>query len=664
MQRFAFALHCDLRRYAPGGLRITASARFKTHHEKLLFECLKTAFAAFVLLSLTLPVCAQKEVVTVANWRVHAGDDPAWARPDFDDSQWETIEYRQMNAHGLAGGTRCYRASFQVPAGFAGQELAVGMGPLEEVYDLFIDGTLVGHYGNWLPTPRGPFPRHLVFPIPPGVLKGPVGHIAIRQWRGASGLFWQTFGSAGTFGFDHPPQIGLKAAIEPQEQLHLMAGAVQNLPWDLADVLLLFEAAIGFVLFSVQRRKPEYLYLCMYCLLWSAPFLVSIPLVANGSVMARSWGPVVLFSLPIFADAFSLLFLAALCPPFRRILQFGAIVLSFLAIVAGYSLAEQSYTAALLSMRGSNWCLSLFVLVAIWALLMDRSFGSFSIAFCLLLNTMGWFLPPAISAVHAGPFVIDVRSVPAVVMVFVTLLVLYLRFRDEQVRHAAIDQDLAAARRMQELLLAGSAEQPSGFTVDAVYRPAREVGGDFYRTVALEDGSLLVIVGDVSGKGLDAAMLVAVVLGSLANETHRSPASLLAYLNSAVMGRTGGGFITACCARFYPDGRVVLANAGHISPYVDGRELQLENGLPLGVSADATYSETEIQTDGAALTFISDGVVEARDARGELLGFERVAGLISRTAVEIADAAQRWGQEDDITVLLVTLTAQLEEATA
>ena len=99
---------------------------------------------------------------------------------------------------------------------------------------------------------------------------------------------------------------------------------------------------------------------------------------------------------------------------------------------------------------------------------------------------------------------------------------------------------------MQEQLLSGSAENPAGFVVDAVYRPAREVGGDFYRTESLEDGSLLVIVGDVSGKGLDASMLVAVILGSLANETNRNPASLLAYLNRAAMGRTAGGFITAC----------------------------------------------------------------------------------------------------------------------
>jgi serine phosphatase RsbU (regulator of sigma subunit) len=88
---------------------------------------------------------------------------------------------------------------------------------------------------------------------------------------------------------------------------------------------------------------------------------------------------------------------------------------------------------------------------------------------------------------------------------------------------------------------------------------------------------------------------------------------------------------------------VVIANAGHISPYLNGREVQLENNLPLGIAAQTSYSETAIQTAGT-VTFLSDGVVEARDAKGELLGFERMAALTARPAAEIADAAQRWGQ--------------------
>ncbi|MGA8042422.1 MAG: PP2C family protein-serine/threonine phosphatase [Terracidiphilus sp.] len=653
-------------------------AGFRLRHQKRHFRYLTKAFLAIFLLSLALSATAQKEIVTVTNWRVHAGDNPAWAKQDFDDSQWAKFDYSQINLPGPATGTRWYRASFQVPADFAGEELAVGMGPLEEVYDVYVDGVLVGHYGSWEPTPHAPFPRHLVFSLPPGLLKGPIGHIAIRQWRGAAGLFWVTFAMSGYMSFSHPPEIGSKLAIQALERLHPAAGAIQDLPWTLTHVFFLFAALISFVLFSVQRRRVEYLFLGVFCVLQGGPPLIAIPLETSDSVMGQSWGPVLIFFLAILADAFSLLFLACLCPRFRRILQIGAILAGIFALAAAFSLGDQSHAATLLWQYGRTYCLAIFDLVAMWGLFQDRRRGSFAIASCLLLNAAGWGWGVAAMKLHAiaprlylpvviaaGPILIDLRSVPGVLFVFVTLLVLYLRYRDEQARQAAVDQDLAAARRMQELLLAGSAENPVGFAVDAVYRPAREVGGDFYRTAALEDGSLLVIVGDVSGKGLDAAMLVAVVLGALANETHRnpSPASLLASLNKAVMGRTGGGFITACCARFYPDGRVVLANAGHISPYLAGREVMLENGLPLDISPDATYGETAIQTDGA-LTFLSDGVVEARDAKGELLGFERMAALTAKPAVEIVEAAQRWGQEDDITVLTVKQVGRLEAVNA
>ncbi|MGD0893896.1 MAG: SpoIIE family protein phosphatase [Terracidiphilus sp.] len=82
-------------------------------------------------------------------------------------------------------------------------------------------------------------------------------------------------------------------------------------------------------------------------------------------------------------------------------------------------------------------------------------------------------------------------------------------------------------------------------------------------------------------------MLVAVLPGSLANEAHRNPASLLESMNRAVVGRTGGGFITACCVHFFPDSRLVLANAGQSAPCLDAHEIETDTGFPLGVSVDA-----------------------------------------------------------------------------
>jgi sigma-B regulation protein RsbU (phosphoserine phosphatase) len=95
------------------------------------------------------------------------------------------------------------------------------------------------------------------------------------------------------------------------------------------------------------------------------------------------------------------------------------------------------------------------------------------------------------------------------------------------------------------------------------------------------------------------------------------------------------------------------ANAEHLSPYLDGKELPVEPGLPLGIVADGTYGESTFATSGRTVTWLSDGVLEAQSPSGELLGFERMAALTVKPAAEIAEAVQRWGQEDDITVLTV-----------
>lgn len=103
-----------------------------------------------------------------------------------------------------------------------------------------------------------------------------------------------------------------------------------------------------------------------------------------------------------------------------------------------------------------------------------------------------------------------------------------------------------------------------------------------------------------------------------------------------------------------PDGKLTI-NAGHIAPFVVGKELMLENGLPLGLAAESTYAECTFElAPGEQLTLVTDGVVEARDKAGVLLGFERSAALSTQPAEAIASAAQKFGQEDDITVLTLS----------
>ena len=112
--------------------------------------------------------------------------------------------------------------------------------------------------------------------------------------------------------------------------------------------------------------------------------------------------------------------------------------------------------------------------------------------------------------------------------------------------------------------------------------------------------------------------------------------------------------MTCCALRIEADGSATIANAGHLPPYWNGAEVEVDSGLPLGIDAGAEYSETRFAVEEAGhLTLVSDGVVEARSAVGELFGFERTRMISGEEASAIAAAAKAFGQEDDITVLTV-----------
>ena len=168
---------------------------------------------------------------------------------------------------------------------------------------------------------------------------------------------------------------------------------------------------------------------------------------------------------------------------------------------------------------------------------------------------------------------------------------------------------------------------------------------------------MLVVVGDVSGKGLGAAMTVAAIAGALDNEFSRKPSEVLEHLNRALLSRKGEGFVTCCAALMERSGEVTIANAGHLSPYAGGLELLVEAELPLGVVGGTMYCETRLQLQtGQWLTFMSDGVVEATNPAGEMFGFERTRAISGDGPELIARAAMAFGQEDDITVVSVGIS--------
>jgi len=195
------------------------------------------------------------------------------------------------------------------------------------------------------------------------------------------------------------------------------------------------------------------------------------------------------------------------------------------------------------------------------------------------------------------------------------------------------------------------------------------VGGDFFQVLPdLRDGSTLIVVGDVAGKGLKAGMLAALIVGAVrtAFKFTSDPGRILALLNERLVGR---GLVTCMAMRIDRDGKAELANAGHLPPYINGKELALEGALPLGALPDTVFPNLRFELgEGVPLLLVSDGVIEARAEGGELFGFERTARISGQSAEAIARAAQAHGQEDDITVLTVTrqvaASEQAKEASA
>jgi serine phosphatase RsbU (regulator of sigma subunit) len=237
-----------------------------------------------------------------------------------------------------------------------------------------------------------------------------------------------------------------------------------------------------------------------------------------------------------------------------------------------------------------------------------------------------------------------------------------------------IEQELRVARLIQQTLLPKSLPGLPGYDVAAYYRPAREVGGDFYDFLELEDGRLGLVVGDATGHGVPAALMMAntqSVLRAVAQRGGSEPGRMLREVNEVLLAYIPPNmFVTCFYAILDPkSGTLRYANAGHDLPYLwnggDCEELRAR-GMPLGLMPGMSYEENEMVLDtGEGVLFYSDGLVEAHNPEGEMFGFPRLQALVAQHAEEervLRDflmkelhsfTGEEWEQEDDIT--LVTL---------
>jgi serine phosphatase RsbU (regulator of sigma subunit)/predicted ester cyclase len=251
------------------------------------------------------------------------------------------------------------------------------------------------------------------------------------------------------------------------------------------------------------------------------------------------------------------------------------------------------------------------------------------------------------------------------------------RLEEEMRERQRVEHELGVARRIQHALLPKDLPELEGWEIARHYQPAREVGGDFYDFLRLEGGRVGLVIGDCSGKGIAAALVMAntqSVLRAVAQRESITPGRVLEEANEVLYAYIPPTmFITCLYAILDPEsGGLVYANAGHDLPYVrrggDCEELRAR-GMPLGLMPGMSYEEKEtVLNVGVEALFYSDGLVEAHDPKGEMFGFPRLRALVAEHAEEnsleealleelYSFVGEGWEQEDDITLLTLRRSA-------
>jgi len=248
-----------------------------------------------------------------------------------------------------------------------------------------------------------------------------------------------------------------------------------------------------------------------------------------------------------------------------------------------------------------------------------------------------------------------------------------LRLEQEVRERERVEQELSVARRIQQASLPKEVPALENWQITPFYQPAREVGGDFYDFHALSEGRLGLVVGDATGKGVPAALVMSTTCGILQAISQAldspSPGEILSQVNETLFARLPSNMFVTCFYAILDPERdsVSYANAGHDLPYLrrrggDAEELRAR-GMPLGLMPKMSYEENEtVLEEGEAALFYSDGLVEAHDPKGAMLGFPRLRALIAEYGEKgsLGDflmeelysfVGEGWEQEDDITLL-------------
>jgi hypothetical protein len=518
-------------------------------------------------------------------WLYREGDNLAWAEPGSSDAGWQPVNLDKQSPD-QQNAWHWYRIRINLTAGHPPLALLLVVahtGGLET----YLNGRRIGDSGFQSFWRIG---RGLGTAIPLPASAGPA-LVAIRvHYPDAFPWYWRTKISA---------YLGSDTAVQEKIGLLHSQALLDSLPSVAINLALVLAGITVLLLFRAQPSSREYFWLGLYLLLVGTSF---------GSYTLRNTG-----LLPASVNTFY-------SDPIIFVFAVAQIEFTFAFVHRKVNRFWRFYEILLLACL---LCTVLFIAhileISVYLLIESLAVIPPAVALPFVLffwyrrgnSEAGWLILPSlfpaagVAITNIGPitdpfhlglpalpvpfrlwglapvYVYDLADVIFLLAISIVIFVRFTRVNRQQARAAA---EFEAARVVQQILV--PVENPSipGFGIDGLYLPAGEVSGDFFQISPTTSGGVLLVIGDVSGKGMPAAMTVSLLVGTfrtLAQYTE-SPSEILRVMNQRMIARLHGGFTTCLVLRVDPDGTLTAANAGHIPPYMDGREQTLDCGLPLG----------------------------------------------------------------------------------
>jgi len=627
-------------------------------------------------------------------WKFRTGDNMAWAQTNFDDSNWGSMDLTPPPGSAdetvaVSGDLPGWTAiGYPRYAGYAWYRLRVNIegatrrlalkmpDQVDDAYQVFVNGQEIGSFGTFSlgrVTAYSTLP--VEFRLPKGIQDGTIT-IAIRVWMDSA----TRFNSPDAGGLHGPPVLGYASVIEVLTQFDYDENARPLITGFIESMILFMALLMTLSLLWLDHEEKAYLWLALVCL---------VTLLSNSIVQSANFTtwigqtPAVILIDVILAPLRIGLWVIFWGYWFRlwRMGRLHWLVWSMVVILMIgtamlrpplYGLHVPTHDSTFINpilLVAKLYLGLLLLLVTIRGLTRQKAQAWMAATAVVLVFIANYqhemrlihLLRPLTRFTVLG-FEISLGTIATVVSLLIITILLLIRYFNTQKLKEQWKLEIQQAQQVQQILIPQKLPDIPGLRIDTAYRPAREVGGDFFQVFPADvPGSVIIIVGDVTGKGMQAGMLVATIVGALRGAALHSwdPVQMMHEVNVQLCERQHS---SATCQILYvdPAGNATLANAGQLPPYLNGQEMEMEGALPLGTIPDAEHSVTTFtMRPGDSLILMSDGIVEAQDTHGNLFGFDRITELLRNrpSAEDIATAAQEFGQEDDILVLQVQRNA-------